>query len=285
MDAQVLSAASAGQLDALQAALDAGGSEAAADYCGDPALVLAARGGHAACCRLLLSRGADAGQQGSQNKIALMLAVQLGCAELLDVLLPATPDLSTQTDPGCLTVFDLACLHRRPWALRRLIDRQHALAATQGAPSPALHAQAGRAMVHAMFAAVAAGEAECLALLAGDALARAAYAELFSASALADRRQQGALLDELGFLADAAVVGDATARAAAFLWQTCERRPAAAGASASSCWACTQRCDARLLPCCPQAACRATPGDGHRPGRVPAGPALQRAVPGRRPHT
>lgn len=217
-DSQVLSHASAGRPDALQAALAAGGRACASDpsSAGDAALLLAARGGHTACCCLLLAHGADADAQGSLGETALMAAIVAGHAELLELLLPATADLAARTDAGLCPVA-LACLHRRPWALARLLHRQHALltgvaplngtsGSGNGSGGPADGAQqqqqqavaedysaaplsrrlaAGEQLLLAMYAAVASGDAGCLRQLAEHPLARTAHIAQFGAAAAA----------------------------------------------------------------------------------------------------
>ncbi len=263
-DSQVLSHASAGRTEELRAALTAGGRARACDpaSAGDTALLLAARGGHPACCRLLLEHGADAEAQGSCGETALMAAIVAGSTELVELLLPATADLAAKTDTG-LCALALACLHRRPWALRLLLRRQHALltgaaplggdaggsgshsshsggdsASTQHAAADDFSAAplsrrlaAGQQLLLAMYAAVASGDAACLQQLAGHPLARAAYDAQFgaaaaAAAAAAPLRMPGqdscSLQDGLSFLLDALVVGQRNVRAASFLWQTSE---------------------------------------------------------------
>ena len=261
---QVLSHASAGRSDDLQAALAAGGRARASDPSSafDTALLLAARGGHAACCRLLLAHGADADAQGSRGETALMAAIVAGHAGLVELLLPATADLAARTDAG-LCPMALACLHRRPWELARLLRWQHALltgaapldgtsGSSNGSDGPAAGAQqqqqqaaaagfsaaplnrrlaAGQQLLLAMYAAVASGDASCLRQLAEHPLARTAYDAQFgaaaaAAAAAAPLRMPGqdgcSLQDGLSFLLDASVVGQRNVRAASFLWQTSE---------------------------------------------------------------
>ncbi|KAL4422562.1 hypothetical protein ABPG75_008759 [Micractinium tetrahymenae] len=202
-DARVLSAAGAGRDDLLEEALAAGGSPNARDFCGDPALLLAARGGgsslHIACCRRLLAAGADPAAQGSRGETAVMVAVQTGSEQLLEAVLVKGVDLGARSDGG-LTALQLACLHRRPGMLARLIQHLHAQLDNGAAPAgstgdgPAAEAPAegtaerrqqtaeqtaGWQLVLAAFAAVAAGEPRCLQQLVSDPLARAAYASQF----------------------------------------------------------------------------------------------------------
>jgi ankyrin repeat protein len=277
LDAGLLSAASAGNLELLEAALEAGRNANISDFCGDSPLLLAARGGAAACCRALLRAGADARQQGSRGETAVMVAVQLGCSQLLEAVLTPGVDLLARSDGG-LTALQMACLRRRPDALARLLRHLHAqldaaVAAGAGGntfgdytamssqPGPedaavvaqsnnahcqhqqaaATAAVAGRQLVLAMYAAVAAGEPRCLQLLVADPLAASAYAAQFAAplpqqqgqgqrSAVEEERQQ----EELSFLLDTDAVGAHNSRAARFLWQTGEpgRRFVAAGSCA-----------------------------------------------------
>ena len=275
-DSQVLSHASAGRQEQLEAALSAGGRATACDPAsggdsacdpasgGDSALLLAARGGHAGCCRLLLAHGAQAQAQGGGGHTPLMAAIVGGSPELVELLLPATANLLLSTD-GRLSAFALACLHRRPWALHALLQRQDALlggsagtavlgSSLSGGSSPpqppaACYCSAaveqrrqavGQQLLLAMYAAVASGDANCLQLLADHPLARAAYSAQFGAAAAAaaaaaplqmSGQEGGELQDGLGFLLDASLVGQRNARAASFLWQTSEWWwPAAAAA-------------------------------------------------------
>lgn len=192
----MLSAASAGRVDHLQAALDAGGRPNVADFCGDPPLLLACRGRHSACCALLLRRGAHATAQGSRGETAAMVAVQHGCSQLLEVVLTPAADLTLCTDSG-LTAFQLACLcGHPPTLLRRLLQHYHSQQGLPAAGSSAeddpasdgeapsesrqQQAAAGRPLVLAMYAAIAAGSSSCLQLLVQDPLAAAAYAAQFS---------------------------------------------------------------------------------------------------------
>ncbi|PRW20575.1 E3 ubiquitin- ligase HUWE1 [Chlorella sorokiniana] len=261
-DSQVLSHASAGRLEDLSAALVAGGRANVSDpaSAGDSALLLAARGGHPACCRLLLAHGVDADAQGSRGETALMAAIVAGSTELVEALLPATADLALRTDAG-LCPMALACLHRHPWALALLLRRQHALltgaaradsacgtssgcshsgtaSAQPQQAAPALdfstaplsqRSVAGKQLLLAMYAAVASGDASCLQQLADHPLATPAHDAQFgvaaaTAAAAAPMRmpgqEGGSLQDGLSFLLDAAVVGQRNVRAASFLWQT-----------------------------------------------------------------
>lgn len=228
-DVAVLSAASAGRADALEAALAAGGSPTALDWSGDSALVMAARGSHSACVNLLLRAGVDpAQQQGQRGETAVHVAVQRGDTTLLDAMLTGSDDLSAKTDVG-LTAFALACRHGRPCALRALLRRQHELldaaaaAAAEARDAAAARLAAGRPLVSAMFAAVAAGAASCLQLLVCDPLARAAYSAQFPPGGAApplgsaqQARQGSAQQDELSFLLEADLV-QTCGRAAGFL--------------------------------------------------------------------
>ena len=277
LDARLLSAASAGNVELLEAALEAGGNANISDFCGDSPLLLAARGGAAACCRALLRAGADARQQGSRGETAVMVAVQLGCSQLLETVLTLEVDLLACSDGG-LTALQMACLRHRPDALARLLRHLHIqldaqaaagagdsivgeCAAMDSQPGPedaavvaqsddthcqhrqAAAAVAGRQLVLAMYAAVAAGEPRCLQLLAADPLAASAYAAQFAApspprqqgqgqgqrSAVAEERHQ----EELSFLLDTYAVGAHNSRAASFLWQTGE--PGRGFVAAGSC--------------------------------------------------
>lgn len=284
----MLSAAGAGRDDLLKAALAAGGNPNARDFCGDPALLLAARGGgggsqHLACCRRLLAAGADPAAQGSRGETAVMVAVQAGSEQLLNSLLATGVDLGARTDGG-LSALQLACLHRRPAMLAAVVRHLHAQlesgvkelagsscyapaasAPVEAAPQlqqRAAEQAAGRQLVLAAYAAVAAGDSRCLQALVCDPLARAAYASLFggcttsdaagimgsggSGSGIdgsspvggctpagtadsplrrgwrSDRAAEERLQGELGFLLDPEVVGAGNARPASFLWQTSE---------------------------------------------------------------
>ena len=208
-----------------------------------------------------------------------MVAVQLGCSQLLDTVLTLEVDLLACSDGG-LTALQMACLRHRPDALARLLRHLHIQLDAQAAagagdsivgecaamdshPGPedaavvaqsddthcqhqqaaAAAAVAGRQLVLAMYAAVAAGEPRCLQLLAADPLAASAYAAQFAApspprqqgqgqgqrSAVAEERQQ----EELSFLLDTDAVGAHNSRAASFLWQTGE--PGRGFVAAGSC--------------------------------------------------
>lgn len=185
--------------------------------------MLATRGGHPACCRLLLSHGADADAQGSRGETPLMAAIVAGSAELVELLLPATSDLTARSDAG-LCALALACLHRLPWALNLLLRRQHVLLtgaaaldstagsgpSSSGSPSscgasasapphqpnaasatpysavvPSQRLAAGQQLLLAMYAAVASGDAASLQQLVEHPLTRAAHDAQFGSVAAA----------------------------------------------------------------------------------------------------
>jgi uncharacterized protein len=91
-DQDLLTAISRGDVAAARRALDAGASPAARASSGDPAIVLAAAGGHAALVELLLARGAGVDDTGETGNTALMQAVAAGQSMTVKLLLDGGAD-------------------------------------------------------------------------------------------------------------------------------------------------------------------------------------------------
>jgi ankyrin repeat protein len=119
-------AVKAGDVEALEALLDAGADIDATDEHGQTALMNAARDGHTPVVRLLVERGADLNHTAKYNLSAIMLAVINGRDAIVGVLADGGADLTIKGTgaPGFAgkTALDLAVAADRVIAMALLKD-------------------------------------------------------------------------------------------------------------------------------------------------------------------
>jgi uncharacterized protein len=94
VNAEWRSAVKAGDVEALEALIDAGADIDAKDEHGQTALMNAARDGHTPMVRVLVARGADLNHTAKYNLSALMLAVINGRDAIVGVLVDAGANLT-----------------------------------------------------------------------------------------------------------------------------------------------------------------------------------------------
>jgi hypothetical protein len=116
----------AGDVEALEALLDAGADIDAKDDHGQTALMNAARDGHTPVVRLLVERGAGLNHTAKYNLSAIMLAVINGRDAIVGVLADGGADLTIKGTgaPGFAgkTALDLAAAADRVIAMALLRD-------------------------------------------------------------------------------------------------------------------------------------------------------------------
>jgi ankyrin repeat protein len=104
VDAQLLTAAAAGDALAVRAALDAGASVEARDRLRRTPLLLAALGDHVDVARMLVAAGADPNSMDDRHDTPWLVTGATGSVPMLEVLLPAGADLTIRNRYGGVSV-------------------------------------------------------------------------------------------------------------------------------------------------------------------------------------
>ncbi len=117
----LLTAASVGDIQFLQALMDAGVRVDCTDDKGETPLFQAARGGHVQCLDALIQRGAVVNQLNRRGESALMKTVKRGFKECFQLLLQAGADVNVLSKPG-KTALILAAKYKQLELLRAVLD-------------------------------------------------------------------------------------------------------------------------------------------------------------------
>jgi ankyrin repeat protein len=139
--ADVVSAAMAGDADAVRRLLELGFPVDAEDSQGCTGLLRAAGGGHAAAVDLLLARGADPQHAAHSGATPLSAAVSMRQTAIVTALLDAGADLEHRL-PGGVTVLMLACALGLPDIAARLLTAGADIDAGDGQGLAPLHCAA-----------------------------------------------------------------------------------------------------------------------------------------------
>jgi len=103
-DAALLSAAASGEFDRVASALAAGARVEARDAHGRSALLLAVIGDHLQVAGLLVERGADPNAADHQLDTPWLTTGVTGSVEMLQILLPAGPDMTIKNRYGGIAI-------------------------------------------------------------------------------------------------------------------------------------------------------------------------------------
>lgn len=103
-DAALLAAAASGELDHVVGALASGARVAARDVRGRSALLLAVQANHCEVARLLIAHGADPDATDDRLDTPWLATGVTGSVEMLEVLLPAEPDLTQKNRYGGVSI-------------------------------------------------------------------------------------------------------------------------------------------------------------------------------------